>query len=145
MKKFVFSLATLAKHKATLEKQQKAELARVMRLLNALYEEQNQVTRAMTNNAASQERALQEQLDVLKELERHDNYHTYLRLWLEDIKGQIAPAEAEKKRIQAVLLVIMREIKTLDRLRAEQYQAYLAEERREENLTLVDLISSRYT
>jgi hypothetical protein len=141
MRKFVFTLAALAKYKASIEKKQKADLFRVMARLNALYEEEGRILKAMTENAASQKRALEKQEGLVQELERHDNFQTYLRAQLEDIKQQIAAAEAEKKRLQALLIVTMKEVKTLKRLRAEQYQAYLEEIKKEEALLIGDIIA----
>ena len=145
MKKFVFTLEAVAKYKAVVEKKQKTELSRVISLLNALYGERDHILKAMADTAASLALALKKQEDVVKELERHDNYQTYLREWLKDVKQKIVAAEAEKKRIQALLMVTMKEIKTLDRLRSEQYRAYLEEVRKEESLIIGDIIAHRST
>ena len=145
MKKFIFTLEAVAKYKDTVEKKQKAELSRVMALLNALYQEQDHIWQSIADTAASLTRALEEQRDVVKELERHDHYQIYLRECLDDIKQRITAAEKEKKRIQALLTVTMKEIKSLERLRAEQYRAYLEEVRKEENIVLLDLISHQST
>jgi Fe-S cluster assembly scaffold protein SufB len=141
MKKFVFSLAALAKHKASLEKKQKAELFSVLARLNALYEERQRLLRAMEDNAASQQQALAQQRELARELPRHDNYQTFLRQELENTRQQIGLAEAEKKRIQALLIVTVKEVKTLERLREEEYQAYLAQVRKEEDLVIGDIIA----
>ena len=141
MRRFAFTLEALAKHKAAVEKRQKTEPARVLARLNTLYEEQYQILQSMLNNALSQEQALAKPGDVIKELERHDIFQTYLRTCLEDVRQQIGPAEAEKKRLQALLTITMKETKTLDRLRAEQYQAYLTEVRKEENLLVGDILA----
>jgi len=141
MKKFVFTLETLAKHKATVEKKQKAALSQALARLNALYAEQEHIYQAMRENAASQQQALEQPGELAEELKRHDNYQTYLRTWLEEVRRQIAQAEAEKKRIQALLTVTLKEIKTLKRLEEEQYQAYLAEARKEEDMEIGDMIA----
>jgi len=141
MKKFVFTLETVAKYKATVEKKQKADLARIIAKLNALYEERDYILEAMANNAASLLLALEEQRDLVQELKRHDNYQRRLREWQADVRQQIATAEVEKKRLQALLIVTMKEIRTLERIRADEYQVYLAEVRKEENLVIGDIIA----
>lgn len=141
MKKFVFTLETLAHYKETLEKKQKAELAQVMALLKALYEEQAALHAAIEDCAASLLRALQESRDIPAEMERHDLYQAFLHDRLEETKQKIIRAEAEKKRVQAVLIITMKEIKALERLREEQYTAYLEEVRQEEAKLINDLIS----
>ncbi|MCL1816303.1 MAG: hypothetical protein FWG43_01695 [Clostridiales bacterium] len=143
MKKFVFTLEALAKYKASLEKKQKAELFRVTALLNTLYGEQNRLKEDLKHNDASQNQALQEQQELIAELKRHNNYRLYLQEKLAELKKQILAAQAEKKRIQALLIVIMKEIKTLKRLRSEQYQAYLEEVRKEEALIISDIIAHK--
>jgi hypothetical protein len=143
MKKFFFTLEAVAKYKATVEKKQKADLARVMTRLNRLYEERDLVLQALADNAASIRLTQEKQQNMVRELIRHDNYQTYLLEWQDDVRELILSAEAEKKRIQALLIVTMKEIKTLDRLRLEQYQAYLAEVRQEENLVIGDIIAFR--
>ena len=141
MKKFVFTLEAVAKYKGIMEKKQKADLARVMARLNSLHEEREHVLQTMADNSASLLLAMEKQQDVVRELKRHDAYQTYLREWLDDLRELILSAEAEKKRIQALLIVILKELKTLARLEAEQYQAYLDEVRKEENLAIGDIIA----
>ncbi|MCL2496138.1 MAG: hypothetical protein FWF04_01825 [Clostridiales bacterium] len=141
MKKFVFTLAAVAKYKKTVEKKQKAELSRVVYLLNTLYTEEKELLAAIADTAASLMRALAKNRDVLTEIKRHDIYQTFLRENLQETREKIRRAEAEKKRIQALLIITMKEQKTLDRLREEQYQAYLEEVRQEENTLIQDLIS----
>lgn len=145
MKKFVFTLEAVAHYKETIEKKQKAELARVMALLRALHDEQDAILKAMDDTAASLIRALAENRDIPAEMERHDYYQMYLRDWLEEVRQKIAQAEAEKKRIQALLIVTMKEIKALERLREEQFEAYLEEVRQDEAKLINDLISHRST
>ena len=143
MKKFVFSLEALAKYKTTLEKKQKAELARVITQLNALYNERDAVLAALVDNAASQEQALRKQNELVQELKRHADYRMYLREWLEEVQQRIVVAEAEEKRLRALVIMTMKELKTLNRLRTEQYQAYLTEVQKEENLVIGDIIAHR--
>jgi len=143
MKKFVFTLEAVAKYKQTVEKKQKADLSRVMYLLNTLYAEEKKLLAAIEENAASLMRALSENHDVLTEIKRHDIYQIFLRERLEEIREKISRAEAEKKRIQALLIITMKELKTLTRLREEQYRAYLEEVRREEYTLIQDLISHK--
>jgi len=145
MKKFVFTLEAVARYKSTVEKKQKAELSRVMARLSALYREREEIERAQMDTAASLVRSLARGRDVIQELQRHDHYQMYLRALLEEVKKNIVVAEAEKKRIQALLLITLREQKALERLRSEQYQAYLEDVYREESLVINDLIAHRST
>lgn len=145
MKKFVFTLQAVARYKDTVEKKQKSELARVNALLRELYDEEQSIIAAQTKCAASLLCALEEGRDIPGEMERHDLYQQFLRERLEDVRQRIVWAEAEKKRIQALLIVTMKEQKTLARLREEQYAAYLEETRQEEDKLIGDLISHRST
>lgn len=145
MKKFVFTLEAVARYKETVEKKQKAELARVMSLLKALYDQRDVIFKAIDDTAASLIRALEEGRDIPSEMERHDLYQMFLRDRLEQVQKKIALAEAEKKRIQALLIITMKEIKALERLREEQYAEYLEEVRQDEAKLLGDLISHQAT
>ncbi|MCL1976143.1 MAG: hypothetical protein FWG61_08295 [Firmicutes bacterium] len=141
MKNFIFSLEALAKYKTSLEKKQKAELARVMAHLKTLYQERANILAALDANIASLQRALEKQSDLAQELKRHDDYRIHLRQLLEEVKQRIVTAQAEEKRLRALLIITMKELKTLERLRFEQYQAYLAEVRKEESLIIGDIIA----
>lgn len=141
MKKFVFTLETVLHYKETLEKKQKIELAQAMALLKALHEEKAALQGAVEKTAASLMRALRESHDIPAEMERHDLYQAYLRDELLQNQQKILRAEAEKKRIQTLLIITMKEIKALNRLREEEYAAYLEEVRQEEEKLINDLIS----
>jgi DNA-binding helix-hairpin-helix protein with protein kinase domain len=145
MKKFVFTLQALANYKVALEKKQKANLASIMAQLNALQKERDHILKAAADTAALLRQTLEEQREVIQELKRHDNYQRYLREWLADVQRQILVAQAEKKRLQALLIITMKEIKNLERLRAEEYQAYLSEVRKEENQIISDIIAYNST
>ncbi len=141
MKRFVFTLQSVLKYKLTVEKKQKAELAAVVALLARLYEQEKQLELAFENCAKSLEQALRNHIDVPQELSRHDAYFLLLREQKDALMKKIEAAEKEKIRCQQALLATMNEIKTLEKIKDEQYAAYLEEVRAEEAKDIGDLVS----
>lgn len=145
MKKFKFTLEPVLKYKKTVEKQQKAELSRIMGVLHALQDEQNSLTGSIQACEASLAKALRKSRNLLQEMEQHHLYLRYLHEQLAIVEEKIAQAEEEKQAIQAKLIVTMKELKTLERLRTEQFAHYLEEVRKDEEKVLGDLMSYKST
>ena len=72
---------------------------------------------------------------------QHDAYFRYLRDAREVLAAKIVKAEEHKEKCQALLITTMRELKTYENLRAEQYAAYLKEVQAEEEKNMGDLVS----
>ena len=141
MKKFVFSLQALFNYKLTVEKQQKAELRNAQQMLRELQEEELRLLEAYAENERSLEEALRSNINVVAALSEHDAYFRFLRDALKELRERIARAEKVVSECQARLITTMREIKTYNKLRAEQYQEYLKDTQSEEEKEMSDLVS----
>jgi len=141
MKKFVFTLQALYDYKQTVEKMQKAELKRAQEALRILLKEEQRLLRAYADNEQSLERALQSNADIGNALSEHDAYFRFLRDALKEIRERIVKAEEVVLKCQERLVITMKEIKTYNKLRVEQYQKYLKEVQAEEDKEMGDLVS----
>ncbi|MCL2046246.1 MAG: hypothetical protein FWG88_07655 [Oscillospiraceae bacterium] len=141
MKKFVFTLQALYNYKLTVEKTQKAELKIAQNALSELLDEEQRLLEAYAENERSLERALRENKNIPKALEEHDAYFRYLRDALLELRERIIAAEEYVAQCQERLIGTMKEIKTYEKLRAEQYYEYLKEVQLEEEKEMGDLVS----
>jgi len=141
MKKFVFTLQALFNYKQTVEKQQKAELRNAQQALRALLDEESRLLAAYAENERSLEEALRENINIAAALSEHDAYFRFLRDALRELREKIVKAEMIVAECQTRLIRTMKEIKTYDKLRAEQYQEYLKEVQTEEEKEMGDLVS----
>ena len=141
MKRFVFSLQALYNYKQTVEKLQKAELQRARQALMELLSEEQRLLMAYAQNERSLEKALREGNNVVAALSEHDAYFRFLRDALIELRERIIKAEALVSECQARLIITMKEMKTYDKLRTEQYYEYLKEVQAEEEKEMSDLVS----
>jgi len=141
MKKFKFTLQSLHNYKQTVEKMQKAELKKAQQALQELLDEEQRLLQAYAENERSLERALLENTDVASALSEHDAFFRYLRDALKELRERIVKAEKVVEKCQELLIITMKELKTYEKLREEQYQRYLSEIRAEEEKEMGDLVS----
>lgn len=141
MRKFVFTLQSVLKFKQTTEKRQKADLANVMALLRKLYDEDMALDLAFQRTTESQELVLRRGINIAEELPRHAAYFLYIRDEKKALRKKIDAAELARERCQRALIKTMNEIKTLEKLKDEQYRLYLEEVRAEEDKAMADIIS----
>ncbi|MCL2125768.1 MAG: flagellar export protein FliJ [Oscillospiraceae bacterium] len=141
MKKFVFSLQPVLNYKLTIEKQQKADLKKAQLALQELRAQEQRLLDAYAENERSLERALRENLNVATALSEHDAYFRFLRDALKEIRARIERAEQVVAEHQTRLIRTMREIKTYNKLRTEQYIEYQKEVQSEEEKEIGDLVS----
>ena len=141
MKKFVFSLQALFNYKQTVEKTQKAELKKAQQALRELQKEEQRLLRAYADNERSLEMALKRNEDIGTALSEHDAYFRFLRDALKEIRERIVKAEEIVLECQSRLIVTMKEIKTYNKLRDEQYLKYKKEIQTEEDKEIGDLVS----
>ena len=141
MKRFQFTLQPLLNYKHTIERMQKVELRNAQQTLQMLLDEEQRLIEAYAENERSLERALQSNIDVAAALGEHDAYFRFLREALKALKVKIISAEKVVSECQARLIITMREIKTYNKLKTEQYQAYLKEAQSEEEKEMSDLVS----
>lgn len=141
MKKFVFSLQTVFDYKLTVEKTQKAELAKANALLRELYAEDRRLDEAFSRNSAAREKQLADKTADANTLDAYDAFFLHLREQKKTLAKKILSAEAKRLRCQEVLIITMKEIKAYKKLREKQYQEYLKESAAEEEKELSDIIS----
>ena len=141
MKKFKFSLQALFSYKLTVERMQKAELKKAQQVLRELLTEEQRLLEAYAENERSLERALRENIDVASRLSEHDAYFRYLRDALKEIRERIIKAQELVDKCQERLIITMKEIKTYEKLRKEQYERYKKEVQTEEDKEIGDLVS----
>ena len=141
MKKFKFTLQPLYNYKLTVEKLQKAELSRAQQALTELQNEEKRLLQAYADNEASLEMALQRNENVVSALREHEAYFRFLRDALIEVRKLIVEAEEVVRKCQEKLIVTMKELKTYNKLREEQYLAYMKEFQAEENKEMDDLVS----
>ena len=141
MKKFVFTLQALLNYKETVEKTQRAELRRAQQILRELLDEEQRLLEAYAQNERSLEKALSDNVNVAIALSEHDAYFRFLRDALKELRERIVRAEKVVSECQARLITTMRELKTYNKLRTEQYHEYLKEVQLEEEKEIGDLVS----
>jgi len=141
MKKFKFTLQPLYNYKLTVEKLQKADLKRAQQALKELLDEEQRLLRAYADNERSLERALRRNKNVAEALSEHDAYFRFLRDALKELRERIVLAEEIVLKCQEKLIVTMKEIKTYNKLRDEQYLKYRKEIQAEEDKEMGDLVS----
>ena len=141
MKKFKFTLLALYKYKQTVEKIQLGELRRAEQALRELLDEKQRILDAFAENERSLNRALRQRINVGEALAMHDRYFKFLRDLLTALEPKIIRAEKVRDRCRERLILTMRELKTLVKLRDEQYAAYLKEVQAESAKEIGDLVS----
>ena len=128
-------------YKQTVEKQQKAELRNAQQTLRELLDEELKLLEAYAENERSLEKALRENINVAAALSEHDAYFRFLRDALKELRERIVKAEIVVSECQTRLIKTMKEIKTYNKLRAEQYEEYQKEVQTEEEKEIGDLVS----
>ena len=140
MKRFVFRLEPLLKYKLTVEQKQKGELATANAKLRALQEELKAMSDLFTRNAQELAAVLLEKSEA-GELEKYSNYLRHLSEQRRRQLALIEQAQAVVRECQRVLIITMREVKTLTSLKEEQFRLYLEEVRAEEAKEIGDIVS----
>ncbi|MCL2425518.1 MAG: flagellar export protein FliJ [Oscillospiraceae bacterium] len=141
MKKFKFSLQVLQNYKLTVEKLQMAELKRAQQVLQDFQDEETRLLTAWDDNELSLEKALKSGHGVGAALSEHDAYFRFLRDELVAIREKIVKAEEFVVECQEKLMITVKELKTYEKLRDEQYQVWLKEAQLEDAKEMDDLVS----
>lgn len=141
MKKFSFSLQAVFNYKLTVEKTQKAELAKADAVLRELQAQLERLEESFLRNCEARERELLEKTADAQRLTAYDAYFRRVREERLKLNEKIRNAEAAKLRCQEALILTMKELKTYRKLREKQYQEYLKEVAADEEKTLSDIIS----
>ena len=141
MKKFKFSLQSLHNYKKTVEKIQLGELRRAQQALRELMNEKQRLLDAFAQNERSLAEALRKKENVGVALTEHDIFFKFLRDALAEVEIKIIKAEEVRDACRDRLVITMREIKTLLKLKDEQYQVWLKEAQAETDREIDDLVS----
>jgi len=141
VKKFKFKLAPLVKYKETIERMQKEELRRAQEALRELQQEEQRLLQAYADNERSLNEALEKNENIAQALSEHDAYFRYLRDAIKEVREKIVKAEQVVINCQEKLIITMKELKTYEKLRQEQYQQYLKEVKAEEEKEMDDIVS----
>lgn len=140
MKKFVFQLQSLYDVKQTLETQQKNQLKQIEARLAKLREELEilQASFAKSRDEYRTETVTGIQADKLR---WYGAYFDLLNKSITAQKEKIAQAEEQRKKCVEALVEIMKEVKSLEKLKEKQYEEYLKEVKNEEEKAIGDMIS----
>jgi flagellar FliJ protein len=144
MKKFTFSLQPVLKVKKIQQEQKKGELAKIQNELDELYSEEGSLKQQMELGNSRYGDDLQGGMPASQVL-WHCNYAGYIKDELKRVGMQIEEAEARKEAKQAELISVMKEVKTLEKLRQEQLKEYLEQAAKDEEKEIGDLISYNKT
>lgn len=141
MKRFVFTMQTLLNVKNTMEKQHKAELAECSARLDEFRRRQEDNYAVQLSLGDRYREALTEGLRVY-EIPQWQGAFIQIREQIAYQAKVIEQAEAERERVQRLLVETMRERKMLETLRDKQYEEYKSAQRAEDAAVLDDYMSN---
>ena len=143
MAKFVFKLQSYLGVKEQLEEQKKNEYGYALKRV----EEEKQRKRLLEQELAELVRLFQEALATIInpiDIRRYNSRIELLKIWIVEQEARILAAEefAEEKRLE--LVEAMKERKMLDTVKERNYEEYLKEEQRAEQLVVDGMVSYQY-
>lgn len=144
MKQFVFTLQSLYDMKLSEEEQQKIRMQQIQERLLKQTRELEDMKQAFSQTRQIYRQRINRGLQAA-ELNRYNRYFTDLTESMQLQKEKIIQTETEKENCLKEQIETKKEIKTLDKLRESQYQAYLQEVKLEEEKTIGDLVSYKAT
>ena len=144
MKKFTFTLQSVLRVKTIQEKQIKAELAEIQGQLNDLFAQRTDFHRQLEISSAEYGDEMKKGLSAPR-MAWYSNFADYINDQLKQLEARIREAEQKLEEKKAERIAAVKEIKTIEKLREEQYRAYLEEVSKEEEKVLGDLISYNNT
>ena len=140
MKKFVFSLQSLYDVTLSTEKHQKTQIKRLENLILSLVQQLDQMKEDYLD-------AKDECADEMKKgmsSEKLSQYNFYFESLINMMivqKDNIIKAEHEKEKWIKARIETRRELKSLDKIRENQYALYLEELKKEQEKEIGDLVS----
>lgn len=143
MKKFAFTLQSVLGYKVTIEKRQKAELAEINAVIDGLNRQLSDIDSRRLHARESLDREKAEGGRILSLMQTYDRFFERLRDEKKIVTAKKQNAEMEKYQIQQRLIVTMKEIKSLESLKEDQFLRYQEEVRTEEAKELEDLLSHK--
>jgi flagellar export protein FliJ len=141
MKRFVFTLDALYRYKEVLKKKQTADFKKAQDFLKSLLREKAALEDAFAAAELSLRAVFAKGENTIYMLERHDDYFKYLRENKKILALKIERAEKKEEDCRKALAATVKEIKTLENLKEEQFLRYLEEERASDAKEMDDIIS----
>jgi len=140
MAKFVFSLAAILSIKEKMEELKKNELAKAIMALEAEKARLVQLENTRADCIESFRASIDTGVKPL-DLKQHNHYLDKLKLWIKAQKVAISIAEAFVEEKRQELVEAMRERKALDKLKENDYNEYLIEEKKAEQKSIDEIVS----
>ncbi|HMM31341.1 MAG TPA: flagellar export protein FliJ [Clostridia bacterium] len=140
MKRFVFTLKAVYDIAVSNEKQQKNLLRKIEDRIRFLYGKLENMLSELSDSRARCASDVDAGTDALR-LAQYARYFESREELIAAQKQSIALAEKEREKIVEALVAIRKEIKSLESLREKQYEEYLAEEKREQEQAIGDVVS----
>lgn len=144
MKRFRFTLEALERVKNSEKTQQETLLVNTQRRLDALCDRMEELREAFRTHSLRFARRLDRGVSG-EEIREYNNYSTYLRESMEQLGQKIRETTKERDACRDALVRIMQELRTLDKLRNQQFKKYLEEVRREEEKSIGDFVAYQVT
>jgi flagellar FliJ protein len=140
MKQFVFTLQTVLDIAFSTEKQQKIEMKKIEARLSSLFLELEEMRRSFAGAKANHAKEIVNGIQA-ERLKDYSQYFESINAAMIIEKEKIRAVEAEKEKLIEEQIQTKKEIKTLEKLKDSQYEAYLQELKKEEEKAIGDLVS----
>ena len=140
MKRVVFTLKAVYDIALSNEKQQKNLLRKIEERIRLLYGRLEGMLSELSDSRARCAKDVDAGTDALR-LSQYARYFESREELIAAQKQSIALAEKEREKIVEALVAIRKEIKSLESLKEKQYEEYLAEEKREQEQAIGDVVS----
>jgi len=140
MAKFNFSLAPILRVKEKVEDLKKNEMAKAILALEAEKQRLVMLEETRANCIESFRESLNSGVKP-EDVKHHNQYLDKLKIWIkaQHVAIQIAEAFVEQKRLE--LVEAMKERKALDKLKENDYNEFLIEEKKEEQKSIDEIVS----
>ena len=140
MAKFNFGLSSILSIKEKIEDLKKNEMAKAIMELEAEKERLRYLEQIRHDTIASFRESLNMGVKP-EDIKQHNYYLDKLKLMIKAQKLAIVRAEEKVEQCRLALVEAMRERKSLDKLRENEYEEYLVEEKKEEQKAIDEVVS----
>jgi flagellar FliJ protein len=140
MRKFTFTLHALLHLRQSVEKQERNNLAVITRKMHQLEDERDAMLLRRDEASEVYKAKLQEGIPV-SDTKQFTDYFRMMKDLLEEQARKILEAQQELEDCRRRLVEVMREIRTLEKLREKQYTEYMQEVQSEEERMIGDFVS----
>ncbi len=140
MKKFKFTLESVARVKNSTKEMQETLLHNAQKQLNELNDRINYLNDSLRIHDSMIIAQMSEGMSC-ESLIMHNNYKVYILDAIQKTVVEIKKASLHHENCRKALVETMREIKTLDKIKDKQYAMYLEEFKKEEEKIIGDFVS----